>query len=209
MARLAAILLATAAGYTDGFALVRYDVFAANMTGNIVLLSIASVDRHFGDVLRHAGPISAFMLGAMASRLLREIDDSGTSTLVMSAAALGAFAALDPMPAQLAAAALAAVMGAQNGALTRFGGVSLNTAFLTGDLQRLGQTLADPKPRRSRWSQALTVAATIAAYSIGAGAGAASVGFKAPALLVPAALLLVTSGVAYSMRHSDDLAASA
>src|SRR5258708_6375601 len=40
-----------------------------------------------------------------------------------------------------AALLLALAMGMQNAAATRFGGVSLNTVFITGNLQKLGEGL--------------------------------------------------------------------
>ena len=99
---------------------------------------------------------------------------------------------------------LAFAMGMQNSAANRFNGVALNTVFITGNLQKLGEGL-------THWvwricgspiekSEGVAIFASIwIAYAIGAGLGALGEMLLRWPLLLPAALL------PFVMMQSDAL----
>jgi uncharacterized membrane protein YoaK (UPF0700 family) len=93
-----------------------------------------------------------------------------------------------------AALLLALAMGMQNAAATRFGGVSLNTVFITGNLQKLGEGLVAWLWHRRRRSAAPSDGVAIfglvwLSYALGALLGAVGNAFLTYPLLVPAAVL--------------------
>jgi len=133
-------VLAIVAGYADAVGFLTFGTFAGAMTGNTVLLGIALASAKFADVMQNALIIAAFLAGVAASALLRRriplaaILGLEAITLVVAALVTPAFAA--PV--------LAFAMGLQNAAMTHFAGTSVNTVFLTGNLQKLVQAMLGP-----------------------------------------------------------------
>ena len=94
-------------------------------------------------------------------------------------------------------------MGAQNGAFTRIGKTPFNTAFITGDLEKLGEAIANlvsfRKPnshleRMTIWA----VGCFWIGYTIGAALAAlAGLSLGKRALLYPAAFLCLAAGLAF------------
>jgi uncharacterized membrane protein YoaK (UPF0700 family) len=134
-----ACLLAIVAGYADAVGFLVFNAFAGAMTGNTVLLGIALAGKQFAAAAQSAGIIAAFVVGVAASALLRRYVPLAV-LLGLEAAAIVAAALV--MPA-VAAPVLAFAMGLQNAAMTHFAGTSLNTVFLTGNLQKLVESLLD------------------------------------------------------------------
>jgi uncharacterized membrane protein YoaK (UPF0700 family) len=131
-----ACLLAVVGGYADAVGFLTFNAFAGAMTGNTVLLGIALAGDRLGDAAQSAGIIAAFLVGVAASVLLRRITPiAGILFLEMAAIVLAAL--VSPLAA---APTLALAMGLQNAAMTRFAGGSINTVFLTGNLQTLVRT---------------------------------------------------------------------
>src|SRR6266478_10163850 len=65
-------LLCSVAGFVDAFGYLQFDrVFAANMTGNSVLLSIAAAAGDWQRVGLYAGTLAAFIAGALVAGLLK------------------------------------------------------------------------------------------------------------------------------------------
>jgi uncharacterized membrane protein YoaK (UPF0700 family) len=81
--------------------------------------------------------IAAFLAGVAASALLRR-HVSLAAILVIEMATIVVAALVSP---PVAAPVLAFAMGLQNAAMTHFAGLSLTTVFLTGNLQKLVETL--------------------------------------------------------------------
>ena len=99
---------------------------------------------------------------------------------------------------------LAFAMGMQNSAANRFNGVALNTVFITGNLQKLGEGLTHWLwricGRPIEKSEGVAIFALIwIAYAIGAGLGALGEMLLRWPLLLPAALL------PFVMMQSDAL----
>lgn len=152
-----ACLLAMVAGYADAVGFLTFKAFAGAMTGNTVLLGIALASDKLADALQSAGIIAAFLVGVAVSVLLQRVTSvAAILCLEMTAIIMAALA-----PPLAAAPILALAMGLQNAAITHFTGGSINTVFLTGNLQTLvravlkGRALA---PAAERETVALVVA---------------------------------------------------
>jgi len=141
-----ACLLAIVAGYADAVGFLGFNAFAGAMTGNTVLLGIALATDKLADAAQSVAIIAAFLAGVAASALLRR-HVSLAAILVIEMAAIVVAALVTP---PVAAPVLAFAMGLQNAAMTHFAGLSLNTVFLTGNLQKLVETLLrrDGRPTR-------------------------------------------------------------
>jgi uncharacterized membrane protein YoaK (UPF0700 family) len=140
-----ACLLAIVAGYADAVGFLVFNAFAGAMTGNTVLLGIALADNQLAAAAQSAGIIAAFVVGVAASALLRRYVPLA-ALLGLEAAAIVAAALVMPV---VAAPVLAFAMGLQNAAMTHFAGSSLNTVFLTGNLQKLVESLLDREAPRA------------------------------------------------------------
>lgn len=141
-----ACLLAIVAGYADAVGFLVFNAFAGAMTGNTVLLGIALAGQQFAAAAQSAGIIAAFVLGVAASALLRRYIPLA-ALLGLEALAIVTAALVMPL---VAAAVLAFAMGLQNAAMTHVAGTSLNTVFLTGNLQKLVETLLRRKAQPAR-----------------------------------------------------------
>ncbi len=199
---LAAVGLAVIAGWVDAVAYLNLHAYVANMTGVVVLLGLASADLDLPGVGRQALTLSGFMAGVLLSRLLRRLGwGPAPSYALSSVVVLACIGRLGGGP--LAVAALALSMGLQNAASTVFGGVGLNTVFLTGNLQRLGEALlpdlatsdsATSGTRRGFAPRLLP--AVVLMYAVGAAAGGLALRHLAAPLLPPGLALTAAAGIA-------------
>ena len=130
-----AAVLAIVAGYADAVGFMTFGAFAGAMTGNTVLLGIAMAGANFDDAVRSAIVIASFLTGVAVSSLMQR----RTPLAVLFAMEAIAIAAASLIAPHLAAPVLAFAMGLQNATMTRFGGASLNTVVLTGNLQKMMQ----------------------------------------------------------------------
>jgi uncharacterized membrane protein YoaK (UPF0700 family) len=84
-------------------------------------------------------------------------------------------------------------MGMQNSAANRFNGVALNTVFITGNLQKLGEELIawlwPTDEPQSAGGGVLIFGLVWVSYAVGALLGALAQQFMPLPLLIPAALL--------------------
>lgn len=168
-----ACILAIVAGYADAIGFLTFGAFAGAMTGNTVLLGIALAGAQFADAVQSAIIIVSFLVGVAASAVL----DSKlplVGILAIEAVAIVGAALIAP---HFAAPVLAFAMGLQNATMTRFSGTSLNTVFLTGNLQKMMQDLLGrftraPKPVQAGAAASSTIAWVWLAYLAGVAAGA-------------------------------------
>lgn len=186
-----ACLLSMIAGYADAVGFEQFGAFAGMMTGNTVLLGIELLGGHPLDALKFAAIIAAFFAGVVISRMLLRLGRPPWLALAGAAAALVWCSFVGKGPA---APLLALAMGMQNAAATQFGGVSLNTVFITGNLQRLGEGLVDrfwpgTDARTGRRTDLRILALVWLSYAAGAVGGAAGHVFVGKPLLFPAAFL--------------------
>jgi uncharacterized membrane protein YoaK (UPF0700 family) len=188
-----AALLAGIAGYVDAISYIHLGgAFAANMTGNLVEIGIRGAT---GDWRRAAWCLSlvvAFLLGIVASRLLLRAHRSPRTALLIESAVIAA--AGTGVLGVAAIPLLAAAMALQNEAATH-GIVAVNVAFITGDIQRLGERLVAetvPGQRARRDGQPRLILAILVCYASGAGIGTLASDLGAPALFCPAGVLAMT-----------------
>jgi uncharacterized membrane protein YoaK (UPF0700 family) len=189
---LRACILAAIAGYADTVGYLRFNAFAGLMTGNTVLLGMALAGDGASHALHYGAIILSFFCGVVGSRLLLRCHAPPAACLTVAAATL-VICTLYEVPA--GALILAFAMGTQNAAATRFGPVSLNTVFITGNLQKFGEGLvALLWPGRGRHAEEPPAAVAIfglvwLSYGVGALLGALGQRFLAWPLLVPAIVL--------------------
>jgi uncharacterized membrane protein YoaK (UPF0700 family) len=182
-------LLIMIAGYADAIGFLQFRAFAGQMTGNTILLAIAIVEWNWPQPAFYVAVIVSFLIGVAISGALVRLGHAPTLALSLSALALAicAFVAV-----RWGALLLAFAMGAQNAAATRFGDATLNTVFITGDLQKLFErVLAWFWPARSEPPSAgLGILALVwLEYFGGALLGALAHFTISYPLLIPAALL--------------------
>lgn len=188
---LQACVLAAIAGYADTIGFLRFDAFAGLMTGNTILLGITLASAQLLRAAFYGAIIGVFLAGVLISRALLQFGMAQWMALTITAALHVACSVVDRRSAALL---LALAMGMQNAAATRFGGVSLNTVFITGNLQKLGEGLvAWLWHRRARSAPASDGVAIFAlvwlSYALGAVLGALGNAFLTYPLLAPAAVL--------------------
>lgn len=196
-----AALLAGIAGYIDAICYLRLgQAFAANMTGNLVEIGIHAARGDWRRSLWCAAILLAFLLGVLAARLAFGTHRSPRLSLLIETAivALAATGMIDGAAVPL----LAAAMAMQNEAATH-GVVAVNVAFVTGDIQRLGERLvAETVPsQRREGGPSRSILAVLASYALGAAIGTLAARWGAPALGAAAVVLLIAA--ALPMRRTQ------
>jgi uncharacterized membrane protein YoaK (UPF0700 family) len=185
-----ASLLAIIAGYADAVGFLRYDTFAGLMTGNTILLGISVSNGKFGAALFELLIIAVFTTGVVLARIfLRLVRRPWVPMTVVSVLLV----ACGFLRRDIAAPTLALAMGIQNSAANRFNGIALNTVFITGNLQKLGEGLVQwiwPKPGDEGKSDGVAIFGMVwLGYAVGATLGAIAYKLIAYPLLLPAAAL--------------------
>ncbi len=185
-----ACLLALIAGYADTVGFLRYEAFAGLMTGNTILLGIEVSRGLWRDALFHAAIMASFLTGVVLSRVVLRLGHPAWVALCAAAVLLVICGFVDNRAAALV---LPLAMGMQNSAANRFNGVALNTVFITGNIQKVGEGLiawAWPSHDPQAKSDGLAIFAFVwFAYALGAGLGAVANTYLAYPLLPPAAIL--------------------
>ena len=198
-----AVLLSASAGGVDIIAYLQFDrVFVANMTGNTVLFASDLVAAQFLKALNHLLPIVTFLLGVVTARIaVIRLDQPSWPKmgvcLILISGLWTIAAVLIPNLGSILIPVLAFTMGAQNATLPRVEKVPVNTAFITGNLEKLGEAIAsllrkptDRDERLKMW----VVGSIWTAYALGAGGGAlAALHIGRQSLLVPAGLLCLSA----------------
>lgn len=183
-----ASFLAAIAGFVDAICFLRLgQAFAANMTGNLVEAGVSAAGGHWRRAGFCAAILASFLAGAVAARLLRRTQGLPRLPLAIEAAAMvlaaSGWLGIGAVPW------LAAAMALQNAAVTH-GMVSVNVVFVTGDIQQLGEGLADVSPAQRRADRrSPLIVAVLVCYAVGAGIGALAAPLGTIALLCPAAIL--------------------
>ena len=194
-----AVLLAASAGAVDIIAFLQFDqIFVANMTGNTVLFASDLVALQFPKAVNHLLPVITFLLGVLTARLavIRLDHPSWPKVgvcLILVSGLWTIVALVIPNLGSILIPVLAFSMGAQNANLQRIEKVPVNTAFITGNLEKLGEAIAsvlkkaaDRDDRLKIWAVGLIWIA----YAVGAAAGAlAALHIGRRSLLLPAGML--------------------
>jgi uncharacterized membrane protein YoaK (UPF0700 family) len=186
-------ILVTIAGYADAIGFLQHRAFAGQMTGNTILLAISMAEAGWSHAGFYFAVIASFLVGVAISGSLVRLGYAQALALSLSGAALAICAFVT---ARWGALLLAFAMGAQNAAATHFGAATLNTVFITGDLQKLfekvlawvWQPSSAAKDEASSAGFA-TLALVWVEYFAGALIGAVAHATFSYPLLIPAALL--------------------
>ncbi|MFE0145541.1 YoaK family protein [Nonomuraea sp. NPDC059007] len=203
------LALTFATGVVDAVGYLRLDqVFAGNMTGNVVILGMAAIG---GTGLPVLGPVVAlvsFVAGAaVAGRVLRTAAPgwSGRCTsllggvgLVLAATAVGLAVVGAGSPAARAsmAASLALAMGVQAATARHLGVKDVTTVVVTSTLTGLA---ADSRLGAARGQGARRRVAAVALMIVGAVAGAALCQVhEGVAVAVAALVVLVVTGLGHA-----------
>jgi uncharacterized membrane protein YoaK (UPF0700 family) len=182
------------AGYVDAIGYLQLGgVFAANMTGNSVLIAIAALQGEWKRVASYALTLAVFFLGAVAGALLRHASRREALPL-FAAAALLLIDAVVSFGTPIRLALLAATMGLQGASVSRFGSTTLQTVVVTATIIRLADGCVGrlwPEANNPNIASIGINAASWIAYVVGAGAGAAGLHFLTRPLFVAVAVLAV------------------
>ncbi len=188
-----AILLRLIGGSADAIGYVEFGTFVGAMTGNTVLLGIDLAQWRPSDIIFHGFIILMFLAAVVAGRVAAIAGLPLGMAFVLNAALLGTAGLIET---KWGAGLSALAMGVQNSVVRSFGGITLNTAFVTGDLVKLGLSLAEAK--RARQYKIALLAAVWIAYAAGAVAGAVALSFTRYAMAVPVLLSLAAAVVEFS-----------
>lgn len=157
-------LLSLVGGSADAIGYLRFGTFVGAMTGNTVLLGIDMVEWRPGRALYHVAIVAVFLLAVIAARAALLSKLPVVVPLTLTALML---AGSQWIGSEWSAAVSAAALGLQSGTVRRIGGVEVNTAFITGDLVRLGTAVpAVAVPRRHH--EVVVLATAWLAYAAGA-----------------------------------------
>lgn len=194
-------LLCLVAGMVDAYGYMTLGhVFAANMTGNTVLLAITAVEGELAASVNYVLTICAFTSGAVLGAVLRRASGRPYEPLLLAAFLLAAIS-LGALNRQAMLGLIAIVMGLQAASISKFGATSLQTIVITGPIVRLAEGLVDllwvgkgANTREAAEASAHNGLAWIT-YGVGAALGAAAVGLAGTPLVlaVPAGLLLAAA----------------
>jgi len=194
-----AVLLSASAGAVDIIAYLKFDhVFVANMTGNTVLFASNLVAAQFPQAVNHLLPIVTFLLGVVTARIavIRLDQPSWPKVgvcLILISGLWTIAAVLIPNLGSILIPVLAFTMGAQNATLPRVKKIPVNTAFITGNLEKLGEAIASMLQRpvdRDERLKIWVVGSIWIAYALGAAGGAlAALHIGRQSLLFAAGLL--------------------
>src|SRR5581483_2107231 len=135
--------LCLVAGYVDALGYIQYgSVFAANMTGNTVLLAISAAKSDWERVTTYALTLATFLVGGLVSEtMLRILRRPGVPLLLSALPLVAVFAT--GADGRTALALLALGMGLQGAAVSRFHGANLQTVVITGTLLKLTEAGVD------------------------------------------------------------------
>ena len=199
-----AILLAATGGMTDAIVYMDHGhVFANAMTGNVIFLGIAVMQQQWAQSLRHIIPITCFLLGVVAARLIRTSPVRRSALVVLLLEIVGFFlVGLLPISfPQLAFTAIVSFVSAfQVATFRRVGRFTYNSTFVTGNLRMVAEGIfdrffsKDPELRSKGYAQAWKLGLICTSFFAGALGGA----FVAPrhphyAILFAEPLLIVTA----------------
>jgi uncharacterized membrane protein YoaK (UPF0700 family) len=148
-------LLCAVAGSVDAVAYLLFGrLFVANMTGGTVLLAISLLQRNGGEAALRGGLIAAFLAGVIVARILVRNADKRVAQkqrIVILGSEVLVLMLLEwkssGINVHLLLLLLAGMLGTQNAVFQHIGGFQFNTTFITGDLEKLGEAVTDPRDR--------------------------------------------------------------
>jgi uncharacterized membrane protein YoaK (UPF0700 family) len=144
--RLAASL-AMIAGYVDAYGILTYNTFLSFMSGNTTITGYSLGQGHLAAALPSLVAILAFVVGSIVGTFLVSPPHERRRLLVLALVAGMLLVAMllvrvTGRPGAVEIAVLSVSMGMLNTTTTRIGAQSINLAFVTGTLSRLGSHVA-------------------------------------------------------------------
>jgi uncharacterized membrane protein YoaK (UPF0700 family) len=137
------ILLAIVGGFLDAYTFVgRGGVFANAQTGNVVLIGMEVATGEWGQVVLHAIPILAFMIGVVVAEMIKKpsmrlfIPDSERAVLILEIAVLFIIGFIPyTSPDIIVTVAISFVSSVQVSSFRKLVGYTYNTTMITGNLR--------------------------------------------------------------------------
>ncbi len=200
------------AGAVDVIAYLLFGkIFIANMTGNTVLFAASVVERDWIEAALRLGIVCAFLIGILLAEVVLRRLTAGRERqrqLITLAIEFGVLSwlALTTQPDTLRIVLLlilAFAMGMQNNAFQRIGPIKLNTVFITGNLENLGEAIAEVGTLEKRAEGRRRFAVFFSTW-IGYGVGALMGAFGAmhlaeKALWIPAGFVVLAAAMVVRM----------
>ncbi len=213
--------LCAIAGAVDIIAYILFGkIFIANMTGNTVLFAASVLTHDWRQAGLRFGVVIAFLAGiSIAHAGMRKLTSGSDRRMKLITLAIE-FVLLSTLTLASHPDAvrvvllilLAFALAMQTNAFRRIGPVKLNTSFISGDLEDLGEAIADAEDQGKRKDAFLRTAVFIStwiAYAVGALLGAyGAMHYAEKALWIPAGLatlaaILVLRSPARKTEHSQ------
>jgi uncharacterized membrane protein YoaK (UPF0700 family) len=206
----------SALGFISGFVdtlgfIALFNLFAAHITGNVVLIAASLIDQRYGLAIKLLA-IPTFIIAAIVTRLFiirreRRLLDATAHVLIAEAVLLAAFMTMAlasaPFQDQASPAAIstgllaAAAMGVQNTAARTFMNGLPPTTVMTGNLMQIIVDVVDVlhrhgklEPKIDRLSKLVPLMLAFSAGAIGGAVGYVTIGFAALAAPILVALSL-------------------
>lgn len=206
----------SALGFISGFVdtlgfIALFNLFAAHITGNVVLIAASLVDQRYGLAIKLLA-IPTFIVAAIVTRFYiirreRRVLDATAHVLVAEAVLLAAFMMMalaaapfksQDSPAAIATGLLAATaMAVQNTAARTFMNGLPPTTVMTGNLMQIIVDVVDVlhrhgklEPKLDRLSKLVPLMLAFSTGAIGGAVGYATIGFFALAAPILVALTL-------------------
>jgi uncharacterized membrane protein YoaK (UPF0700 family) len=176
-----ALGLTLTAGYVDAVGYVKSGVFAANMTGNTVLAALSLAGADWTAAAERISTLGAFFLGAVLGRAFVKVRRGhGWWGLLVELAFLVA-AGFVEVDTHVSLYLIAAAMGLQATAVTRFDGVAASTVVITSSMARVAEGTFDALVLRHRLEPAVATSVRVYVLTwIGYGGGALAAGLVIP-----------------------------
>ncbi|MPS48245.1 MAG: DUF1275 domain-containing protein [Methylobacillus sp.] len=202
-----AALLTLSGGFLDAFTFVGHgQVFANAMTGNIVLMGIATAAQDWEQALRHVPPLLAFIAGVFLANCLRlpRVREMVVSpALVCLALEIVMLGIGSQLPADFPDAwlvpGIALVAAMQNSSFTHVGSSPYNSVMTTGNLRRSIESLfrgLTHKMARTDLHEARVFGLVCLCFLLGAVLGGlCTMSMDNQALLVPVLILAVVFAI--------------
>ena len=193
-------------GYVDSYTLLNFGVYASFMSGNTTSGGLHIGQANLAAAAHGLLPIPFFVLGILVGTLLLQnkpqLSSAGLSLLVAAMLTIGVAASYFAWPGWASILVLSTAMGIMNTSITHVGGQSVSLAFITGNLNNLGQHLAmaiQGGPVQhvqgswdTHWLRAAVLAGIWSAFFLGAILGAAfAVRLANWTLLLPGLMLVI------------------
>ncbi|HEX9466313.1 MAG TPA: YoaK family protein [Alphaproteobacteria bacterium] len=192
-----AVLLCLIAGYVDAIGYLDYEhVFAANMTGNTVLLAISLAEQEWWRIAPYGLTLASFLAGALMAEAVKRHGLRPAIPLLASGVPLVILVMAD-VRGNSALVLLAFGMGLQGGSVSRFADVNVQTVVITGTILRLAEATmfrlvpgrGDRRPAPPRLALPVFAFSWIA-YAVGAGLSLGAKELGPMKLLLPLLVLI-------------------